>query len=78
MTVKELIDRLKSIDSDMPIILSTDPEGNYFRELNAIEPYNNSYKDNSIGISELTPELEKEGYTEEDILDGVKCVVLWP
>ena len=31
------------------------------------------------GYAELTPELERQGYGEDDIIEGgVRCVVLWP
>jgi hypothetical protein len=77
MTVKELIERLQKEDPNRIVVLSIDPEGNGYNELRDIAT--SAYSDGEIGIEELTPELQKEGYREEDVMeDGHKAVVLWP
>lgn len=77
MTVKELIERLQKEDPERIVVLSIDPEGNGYNELRAIETY--TYSDGEIGIEELTPDLEKAGYSEGDMIEGgKKAVVLWP
>ena len=77
MTVKQLIELLQKENPDRVVILSKDSEGNGFSELENVNS-NYNYNDGEIGLGTLTPELEKQGYTEEDILDGQPAVVLWP
>lgn len=82
MKVKDLIEQLKLHNPEDIVIMSSDSEGNSYSPLSSI--YTGSYKaENSwrgeVGISELTPELIKIGFTEEDILeDSVPCVILGP
>lgn len=82
MKVKELIEQLKECDPDSIVIMSEDGEGNGFSPLSEIDDSSNYLADSTwsgeVGLRELTPDLEVRGYSEEDILDGEKCVVLWP
>jgi len=83
MKVKELIKMLESENQEAIVIMSSDGEGNSFSPL-ADFGNTDTYKADStysgeMGFSKLTPELEKEGYGEEDILeDGVPAIVFYP
>lgn len=77
MTVAELIALLQEEDPEALVVCSRDAEGNGYSLLaDVAAPYN--YDTGEIGFAELTPELEAQGYTEEDLLDGVPAVVLYP
>jgi hypothetical protein len=77
MKVKELIEKLKKFDPEKLVILSKDSEGNYYDTLWEIDD-GHTYKDNYIGYAKITPELKKQGYDEEDIMEGEPCIVLYP
>jgi hypothetical protein len=82
MTVQELIDQLKTLDPNALIILSKDAEGNEYSPCQE-EVYPVRYEAvtswyGNIGFSELTDQLIEEGYTEEDLVDGVSAIVLYP
>jgi hypothetical protein len=82
MNIKELKEIIKDMNDNDLVILSNDSEGNYFSLLCNIdlciykaESTYNGY----IGLRELTPELIKEGYCEDDIIEtGVDAIVLYP
>lgn len=82
MTVKQLINLLKKEDQDRIVILSKDGEGNSYSPLDSF--YKCSYRADStwsgeIGLEKLTTELEKSGYSEEDVIsDGEPALVLYP
>lgn len=84
MKVKELKALLETLDDEYRVVLSKDSEGNSFSPLcdhtiAVYVPETTWYGD--IYLSELTPELRKQGYTEEDTYqgdDGEKAVVFWP
>jgi hypothetical protein len=85
MKVKDLITLLQSCNGDDLVILAKDAEGNGFSP--ARQTTNDMYLAEStwsgeVRMRELTPEMEKQGYSEEDVglpEDGfVNCVVLWP
>lgn len=82
MKVRELIEILQKADLDATVVLSWDPEGNGFSEMYPIEeglvflPW-----DGKVRYTNLTDEMRKQGYDEEDIYegdDGVPAVVLRP
>jgi hypothetical protein len=78
MQVKHLIEELQEMDPDLYVILSSDAEGNAFNFLQGIA-INQKLSEGYVYLSELTEELEDEGYTEEDVCaDGVACVVFYP
>jgi len=77
MKVKELIKALEKCDSERLVVLSSDPEGNSFNPCRDVEYTNYCYKDNKIGLQKLTEGLKEDGYTEEDVLNGTPCIVLW-
>ena len=80
MKVKDLLVVLNDIeDKEIPVVLSRDEEGNGFSYLSACEFYMFNDESNEIGLIELTEELIKKQYTEEDVMEnGVKSLVLWP
>lgn len=75
-TVAELIASLSDLPQDLPIILSSDEEGNSYRFLEyvGISGYDNN-GEIEVGILELTSDLEDRGFTEEDVKSN-KCVVI--
>ncbi|CAB4122565.1 hypothetical protein UFOVP29_37 [uncultured Caudovirales phage] len=79
MTVEELISQLSRLDPRALVILQRDPEGNGYSPLSGTEG-NGSWDNDEreYGYAQLTPELEKRGYAEEDCIEGVPAVVLWP
>lgn len=81
MKIKYLIESLKRCDPNREVVLAKDVEGNSFSPLYDIET--GSYETENtwsvrFGIEELTDELKELGYTEEDVVKGVPCIVLWP
>ena len=80
MKVKELIKALLECDPDDFILLSKDAEGNGFHSLSDIEKAVWVPRCKEKYIREVTPELKKRGFTEEDLYngkDGQKAIVLW-
>jgi hypothetical protein len=86
MKVKDLIVELQSCDPEALIVMSSDAEGNMYAPL---AEFSDAYMYvpespywGEIFLRELTPELESEGYSEEDIYEGSEdswpCVVFWP
>lgn len=82
MKVKELIEQLSQADPEKFVIISRDGEGNGYSDLADVSINNNSWNfdgyESSLGLEYLTPILEGQGYTEEDIIEGIPVVVLWP
>jgi len=82
MRVKELKELLKSVDDDRIVVMSRDGEGNGFSPLGDLDDESTYLADSTwsgdCGIEKLTPELKKQGFTEEDINGGEKALVLWP
>jgi hypothetical protein len=78
MNKNELIKRLEQIEGNPIIVLSRNAEGNGFNELSDIELSSYDHSTREIGLIELTDELREEGYSEEDVLEGEKAIILWP
>lgn len=85
MKVKELVERLKLCNQNAEVVLSVDEEGNRFNSLFDIAATNQVFipEWNEVRFKELNSNLEKMGYTEEDVYssdmpEGVEAVVLWP
>jgi len=82
MTVKKLIKLLQEEDPNRIVILQKDGEGNGYSPLSDF--MTGSYVPDStwsgeIYLEELTSELIKQGYGEEDVrTDGKKALVLCP
>lgn len=82
MNVKELKEILNKTNDNDLVVMSKDAEGNGYSPLSAIEECIYEAEctwEGQIGLRRLTPELIKEGYCEEDLLeDGVNAIVLYP
>ncbi len=81
MKVSDLINILSEQDPDAEVVLSSDGEGNSYSPLAdySIGAYDaDTTWGGQFGASELTEEMEREGYTKEDLIEGVKAVCLWP
>jgi len=84
MKVKELIELLGKTNPEREVVISRDSEGNGFSPFSGLSeelyvPY--STWSGEIYIEELTEEMRKHGYSEEDTYggdDGVKALVFWP
>lgn len=80
MKLREFIALFDEEDMDREVLVSTDNEGNGYRKFSGygINSYDDSNQYNlEIGLEELTPELKKQGYSEEDVLEGKPCIVLY-
>lgn len=81
MKVKELIEQLQKVDPERIVIMSSDSEGNSYSPLSDF--WEGAYLADTtwsgeVGFEKLTLELKEEGYDEEDILEGEKCIVMCP
>ena len=82
MKVKELKVLLNKFNDEDLVVLQEDGEGNGFTLLDGI--WEGSYKKitdyyGEVCLRELTPELIRRGYSEEDICkDGENCILLCP
>lgn len=82
MKVRELKVLLNNFNDEDLVIIQKDTEGNGYSPLDYI--WEGSYKPyyewcGEVYIRELTPELVKHGYSEEDVCeDGENCIVLCP
>jgi hypothetical protein len=87
LTVTALIEQLKLVKNpDTTIVVqSVDSEGNSIRHTEGID-WTAAFHPTSAWEGELhvrgplTPELERFGYTEEDLAeeDDLECVCFWP
>jgi len=75
MRVRDLIVLLEEQDQDRIVVMAADDEGNDFRPVSSIGT--GSWDKENFGIEELTEDLEEQGYTEDDIIDGQKAICLW-
>jgi hypothetical protein len=81
MKVKELIELLQREDPERLVVVSRDAEGNGFSVLGGVERSRFDTKERQSGIDTLTPELAKQGFGPEDVMEGpnvVRSVTLWP
>ena len=83
MTVAELRDICNNLiengEGDRAIVVAGDAEGNDHSLVNAHGLAAFDPDSGEIGVEELTPELEKDGYGEEDVMDwGTPALILSP
>lgn len=78
MKVFELVEALQNCDQDAEVVLASDSDGNSYHELIDIETDMSVDEDYEVGYNELTPDLIKLGYSDEDLIDGKRCVILLP
>ena len=77
-TVKELVEHLQHYNQDAVIVMSSDEEGNDYHYLRNLEELMYDPEDRWVGYAEITDELRKQGYTEEDVMEGgILALVLW-
>jgi hypothetical protein len=81
MKVKQLIKELLKVDQERLVVMSKDSEGNGYSPLSDISE--GAYQADStwsgeFGLEKLTAEDRKDGFSEEDIIDGVKAICLHP
>lgn len=81
MTVSELIEKLAGFDGSRLVVMSKDAEGNSYSPLSDFST--GAYAAEStwsgeVGLEALTDESRADGYSEEDVVDGVSALVLWP
>jgi hypothetical protein len=81
VTLRDLMNEIPEEQWDLPIILASDGEGNSYSPLSgfSIENYQaeNTWS-GIVGPAELTEELERAGFTEDDLVDGELSIVLGP
>lgn len=74
MTVTELRDICDNLiengEGNRVVVVASDEEGNDHSLVNAHWLSAFDADSGEIGIEELTPELVKDGYGEEDVMDG--------
>lgn len=85
MKVSDLITQLQECDPEAIVVLSSDPEGNSYSPVHALDDSQVYVPDGVRGelkFAEPDASLEKLGYGEEDCVEeGDRynpCVVLWP
>lgn len=82
MNVAELIEELQKLPPDLLVVIQKDPEGNGYYEARGADGndlcYDDSDYEGSVGFSKLTEEKIEKGYTEEDLVTGIPCVVIYP
>jgi len=76
MKVKTLIKELQKCDQERIVIMASDSEGNNYSPIDDV--YTGAYDSGEFGMEELTEKDKKDGYTEEDIIDGKKAVCFYP
>ena len=67
MTVKELMDHLRSLPDDLVVVMSIDEEGNRFKEIDGVDSDSTVFDGENIYYSD-----------EQSPDEALACVVLWP
>lgn len=79
MNVGELIELLQTFDPERVVIMQRDSEGNgYAPLLGADDNARWNSARGELGLERISELDRKQGYTEEDIVDGEPAVVVWP
>lgn len=78
MNVKDLKAILRECDDDEVVVVASDPEGNSYHELDGAWSAAWDPEEREIGLREITDADRKEGYSEEDVLEGPPALVLVP
>jgi hypothetical protein len=76
MTVRELIQELTAAeDLDMPVVMSSDVEGNQYRPLGSFDHVNYSEAESIVFDEDERSDLEEDGC---DLEDSELVFCLWP
>ena len=81
MSVSELIAKLKDFDGSRLVVMAKDAEGNNYSPLSDFSTGAYAAKSTrrcEVGLEALTDAARANGYSEEDVVDGVAALVLWP
>ena len=79
MTVNELIELLQTFDPRALVIMQRDPEGNGYSPLSGAEDNGAwDHEEGEYGYAKLTLDLEEQGFSQEDCIQGQPAVVLYP
>ena len=78
--VRDLKKLLANVDDDALIVISIDPEGNAYRPIvDHTLGYNYDEANMEVGPAAISDEDKMRlGYTDEDVVDGEACLLLWP
>ena len=77
MKASKLIKILEKLDPDTEVVLQGDAEGNSHMALFSYWKGLFNKNNGEVGYSKLTKDMEKQGYTEEDIIEGKPAIFLW-
>jgi len=80
MKVVDLITQLSELDPETLVVMSSDSEGNSFKELSGVDTGMVFVPDDCGGEVMIPTSLDK-GVDPEDVYtwdDGIPCCVLWP
>ena len=82
MKVGELVKQLLKLDQERLVVLSSDEEGNNFSPLDDSISEGAYQADSTysgqFGLEKLTKRDKEDGFEEEDVVDGVKAICLYP
>lgn len=83
MKVKELKELLDKFDDELEVLIQKDEEGNGYclvqgLDVGGVERL--SYNIEEVKVLELTKDMKRKGFTEEDVAgeDWVKVLVIYP
>ena len=80
MNIGELKKLIENLDDSLIVILQCDGEGNSYSFVDGIDANNIAYNEEdelTVGPIKLTRELIDRHFSEEDLIDGPPCVVIW-
>jgi hypothetical protein len=80
LTVGALKKLIKGISDDTLIVAAIDPEGNAYRPIvDHTLGFNYDEANMDVGPAEISDEDKMRlGYTDEDVVEGEACLLLWP
>ena len=81
MKVHELIEMLQEEDINREVVIAKDSEGNNYSPLEGM--WRGAYRADTTwsgeaGLERLTAEDIERGYGEEDVMDGVPALIIYP
>lgn len=79
MKARELARQLL-LTPDLEVLKSSDDEGNSYSAVDSVDVCrmnDDTDYEIEVGLAELTDDLRRQGFTQEDVCDGPKVVVLW-